>query len=98
MSVSSRRCKLDIQKAYDYLNWNFLIQFLEKMRFGSRWITWIKHCISTGKFSVLINNYQMVSFLPQRLEIGWPFVPIPVPISNGDHEQSTWWERQTTWR
>lgn len=31
-------CKLDIQKAYDHLNWGFLIQMMKKMGFGARWI------------------------------------------------------------
>ena len=29
-------CKLDIEKAYDYIGWDFLFQILEKMGFGRK--------------------------------------------------------------
>ena len=49
-------CKLDIEKAYDNINWNFLMKVLLKMGFGSRWMEWIWWCISTAKFYVLVNG------------------------------------------
>lgn len=31
-------CKLDIRKAYDHVNWAFLIKRLKDMGFGNKWV------------------------------------------------------------
>lgn len=59
-------CKLNIQKAYDHLNWNFLLKLMKKMGFAFRWIKWMEHCISTFKFSVLINKEPNGFFSSER--------------------------------
>ena len=47
---------LDIEKAYGNISWSFIIQILKRMGFGAKWVEWIRWCISTATFSVLING------------------------------------------
>ena len=35
-------CKLNIEKAYDSINWNFLMKVLQKMGFGTKWVDWMR--------------------------------------------------------
>ena len=55
-------CKLDLEKAYDYVNWGFLLYMLRRCGFSQRWRKWIYTCISTAKFSVLVNGTRVVFF------------------------------------
>ena len=69
-------CKLGIEKAYDHLNRDFLLQVLGKMGFGSKWINWIRWCISTATFSVLVNGTPTGFFQSSRgLRQGDPLSP-----------------------
>ncbi|KAL5548946.1 hypothetical protein UlMin_004177 [Ulmus minor] len=48
--------KVDFEKAYDHVNWDFLDFVLEKKGFGVRWRSWVRGCISSANFSIMING------------------------------------------
>lgn len=58
--------KLDFEKAYDSVNWNYLFTMLRKFGCGRRWISWIKACITTASLSVLINGSPTTEFSMEK--------------------------------
>ena len=69
--------KLDIEKAYDYVNWAALFYLMERMGFGVRWGRWMKACITTIRLSVLVNGYPMGFFDSSHgLRQGIPLSPL----------------------
>ncbi len=70
-------CKLVIEKAYDHVHWGSLLYLLSRMGFGSNWIQWIHMCISTVRFSVLINGNPSSFFNSSKgLQQGDPLSPL----------------------
>ena len=48
--------KLDMEKAFDKVDWTFLKNILVAKGFGPKWRRWIKGCISSTNFSIIING------------------------------------------
>ena len=46
--------KVDFEKAYDSVSWEFLYDMLQRLGFHSRWILWIKGCLTSASVSVLV--------------------------------------------
>ncbi|KAL0297822.1 UNVERIFIED_CONTAM: Retrovirus-related Pol polyprotein from type-2 retrotransposable element R2DM [Sesamum angustifolium] len=53
-----KRCalKIDLRKAYDTVEWDFLIAALQLFGFPDIFIGWIEECVTTPMFSVCING------------------------------------------
>ncbi|RVX16078.1 putative mitochondrial protein [Vitis vinifera] len=67
---------MDIEKAFDHINWNFLMEVMSKMGFGHKWINWMKWCCSTATFLILINGSPSGFFRSSReLRQGDPLFP-----------------------
>ncbi|KAL0291807.1 UNVERIFIED_CONTAM: hypothetical protein Sradi_7012900 [Sesamum radiatum] len=52
------RCtiKVDIQKAYDSVHWDFILESLNIFNFPTRFISWVEQCMTTASFSVALNG------------------------------------------
>ncbi|KAL0373437.1 UNVERIFIED_CONTAM: hypothetical protein Sradi_3259400 [Sesamum radiatum] len=53
-----KRCvlKVDLRKAYDTVEWDFLFAVLQMFRFPNTFIRWIEECVTTPMFSICING------------------------------------------
>lgn len=48
--------KADFAKAFDSIDWRYLLEKLELLNFPAKWIGWIKECITTTSAYVLVNG------------------------------------------
>nr|GEU65982.1 hypothetical protein [Tanacetum cinerariifolium] len=72
------RCafKVDIQKAYDTVDWSFLRMILVGFRFHERMVGWIMKCVTTTSFSICVNGSLHGYFKGKRgLRQGDPLSP-----------------------
>jgi hypothetical protein len=58
--------KLDISKAYDRIDWDYLRGVMQKMGFSPQWINWIMMCVETADYSVLVNGNMTDPITPGR--------------------------------
>jgi hypothetical protein len=70
-------CKLDLEKAYDHVNWDFLIYLLRRCGFSDKWRKWIYFCVSSIRFSILVNGSPCGFFPSSRgIRQGDPLSPM----------------------
>nr|GFC32887.1 RNA-directed DNA polymerase, eukaryota [Tanacetum cinerariifolium] len=48
--------KVDFEKAYDSVRWDFLDDVLKKFGFGNKWCNWIQCCLKSSRGSILVNE------------------------------------------
>ncbi|GJY59135.1 RNA-directed DNA polymerase, eukaryota [Tanacetum coccineum] len=68
--------KVDFEKAYDSVRWDYLDDVLLKFGFGDRWRGWIQGCLKSSMGSVLVNGSPTTEFeFHKGLKQGDPLSP-----------------------
>ncbi|GJZ49718.1 RNA-directed DNA polymerase, eukaryota, reverse transcriptase zinc-binding domain protein [Tanacetum coccineum] len=58
--------KIDFEKAFDSISWDFLLRVMHFMGFSDNWIKWISGCLNSATSSILINGSPTREFNIQR--------------------------------
>lgn len=65
-NVGEVALKVDISKAYDKIDWNFLKHSMLRMGFDTRWVNIIMMCVSSVNYHVVVNDRQVGPIKPGR--------------------------------
>ena len=73
--------KVDYEKVYDLVCWDFLLYMMRRMGFCTKWIRWIQGCLKSTSIFILVNGSPRAEFTPQRgLRQDDPLVPFSFNI------------------
>nr|GEZ20471.1 RNA-directed DNA polymerase, eukaryota, reverse transcriptase zinc-binding domain protein [Tanacetum cinerariifolium] len=68
--------KVDFEKAFDSVKWDYLDETLKAFGFGSKWRNWISSCLNNAMRSVLVNGSPTLEFqFHKGLKQGDPISP-----------------------
>ena len=68
--------KVDFDKAYDLVSWDYLLRIMDFMGFDQKWIRWINACLISYHTSILVNGSPTQEFIMQRdIRQGDPLSP-----------------------
>lgn len=69
--------KIDMSKAYDRVEWDFVMGVMRRMGFAEKWCNWIFLCLSTVSYKFVVSGNEIGPVLPSRgLRQGIQFLPI----------------------
>jgi len=58
--------KVDFEKAYNFVNWEYLDNVMGRMSFPTLWRKWMKECVCTATASILVNGCPTDEFALKR--------------------------------
>ncbi|GKV25422.1 hypothetical protein SLEP1_g34864 [Rubroshorea leprosula] len=68
--------KVDFEKAFDSVDWDYLDSMQSSLGFGDKWRGWIKECLTSASISILVNGSPTQEFkMQKRLRQGDPLSP-----------------------
>lgn len=68
--------KIDLEKAFDKLEWSFIHRTLTFFNFPSKMINLIMSCITSSSYTILVNGFKSESFILSRgIRQGDPMSP-----------------------
>lgn len=71
--------KIDLDKAYDKLEWSFIWDMLIRINLPKDLIEIIMSCVTSVSTSILFNGEALDPIFPSwGNKVGWPIVPIPL--------------------
>lgn len=74
--VSALIFKVDFEKAYDSIRWQFLKYMMKRLNFCDKWISWILGCLESSYVSVLVNGSPTNEFRMEKgVRQGDPIAP-----------------------
>nr|GEV73046.1 hypothetical protein [Tanacetum cinerariifolium] len=68
LNVKKVAFKIDLQKAYDTISWEFIEEVLVKFGFHKNMVRWIMTCVTTTKFSISVNRERVGYFKRKNTE------------------------------
>ncbi|XP_042485314.1 uncharacterized protein LOC122065562 [Macadamia integrifolia] len=69
--------KIDIQKVFETISWNFIFHILRRFGFFEKWISWIYQILASARISVLLNGGPVGYLSVERgLRQGDPILPM----------------------
>jgi len=68
--------KVDFEKAYDSVSWDFLLYMMNRIGFHEKWLGWMRRWLNSTHISILVNGSPTEEFKPSKgLRQGDPMAP-----------------------